>query len=702
MKFDDIDPIDLEVLRSRLETVGDQACRAVEQTAISPTVTESKDYSITLLDAKGGLIVGAGTVIYHYGAAVHTVRSTLVRYGDRIEPGDVFLANDPHNGGGLHPQDVMVHAPIFHGNELIAWVGVSAHLIDMGGMTVGSFAPSATECYQEAFRMPSVRLFRRGEEVTDVWDLLRTNVRMAELVEMDLRGLVAGAHFASTRILEVVQQTGLDMFLKGLAAIRDRTEAEFRRRIEKIADGVYRATSWTEAGREFFQIPCALTVAGDTLTFDFEGASPQTRHFFNSKPYIVAAELLVMVANVLAQDLPFNDGIFAPVTIRCPEGSVLNCKPPAPIAAAHMHASLNAAGVGLEALMLALAASPESAQHGYLEGAAWDSALGMQLWAWTTPTGEQDAYIVFDSLWAGSSAGRLRDGNDLGRNTVGPIIEGQYPDIEVLESWYPLLFLERRTRGGADGAGMRRAGSGNQFSFRAHGVDTLHGVTFGMRRWLPRQGLAGGRPGACNEFIIHRADGSTKMIDVSTSGEVVKAADWYEIRLANGGGFGDPLDRDPALVEQEIREGRIDTALARSTYGVIPGDEAATTGLRNRMRRDRLAKAQPAAKPLSRKGVQITGPALPLYPGVVQYGKVAAAEASGAPLAAAPDHWTEGCPVLTERRWPEDGPDVVYRSYLDPETGRVLHVEVALGDAPRTFMVAPRRWTQAGQQNVAA
>lgn len=695
MKRQSIDPIDLEVLRSRLESVGDQACRAVEHTAISPTITESKDYSVTLLDAGGGLIIGSGTVIYHYGAAVHAVRSTLARYGDAIGAGDVFVANDPHSDGGLHPQDVMVHQPVFFEGRIVAWVGVSAHLMDMGGMVVGSFAPEARECYQEAFRIPSVRLFRRGEEVTEVWDLLRTNVRMSELVEMDLRGLVGGAHFAGARLVEIVEQTGTGAFLNGLAAIRERTETEFRRRIGMIADGTYTATSWTEFRREFFKIPCTLTVAGDTLVFDFAGASPQTPYFFNSKPYIVAAELLVMIANVLAQDLPFNDGIFAPVTIRCPEGSILDCKPPAPIAAAHMHASLNAAGVGLEALMLALGASPESSYHGYLEGASWDSAIGMQLWSWTNPDGEQDAYMAFDSLWAGSSAGRARDGNDFGRNPVGPRVEGQYPDIEVLETWYPLLFLERRLRSDGEGAGTQRAGSGNQFSFRPHGVDQIHGVTFGMRRWLPLQGMAGGRPGACNEFIIHRADGSTKIIDVSTSGEFVGANDWYEFRLACGGGFGDPLEREPTRVERDIRRGRMDASLAREAYGVVVGNAPATAALREQMRRERLARARPPAKPLSRAAVDISDPPAPLYPGVVTRGRVAVAEASGAPLAIAPDHWTEGCAMLDEPRWGNEGPAVIYRTWLDPQTGRALNVEVLLAGEKSGFRVAPKRWTDA-------
>ena len=698
MTVHDIDPIDLEVLRSRLETIGDQACRAVEHTAVCPSITESKDYSVTILDAGGGLIIGSGEVVYHYGAASHAVRSTIARHDASIRDGDVFLSNDPHNGGGLHPQDVMVQQPIFHDAKLVAWVAVSAHLMDMGGMVLGSFSPEATECYQESFRLPPVRLFRQGEEMTDVWDLLRTNVRMADLVEMDMRGLVAGAHFATARVSELVALTGPEKFATSLTAIRDLTEAEMRRRIARIADGSYKATSWTEFLTEFYKVPCTLTVEGDTLIFDYEGASPQCKRYFNSKPYIIAAELVVMIYRLIAPDLPFNDGMFAPIILRCPEGSIVNCTPPAPIAAAHMHVGLNASGVGLEALMLALAASPESEFHQRTGGASWDSAIGVQLWTWTDKEGRADAYLTFEGLWAGSSAGAARDGNDHGRNVMGPPVEASYPDIEVLETWFPLLFLERAVRGGSEGAGTYRAGGGNHFSFRPHGVDTLHGVTFGMRRWLPLQGFAGGRPGACNEMVIHRADGSERMIDVSTSGEMVHDGDWYEVRLASGGGFGDPLDRDPVSVERDIRRDRLTAEQAREAYGVVPGDAAATAKLRDEKRRARLARATPAARPLERGDVTIAGDAQPLYPGVVHHGRVAVAAISGAPLAIAPDPWTAGCPMIVEHRWGEggiDGPDVVYRTWLDPETGRSLHVEVALPEETDGFHVAPKHWVEA-------
>jgi N-methylhydantoinase B len=695
------DPIGLEVLRSRLETVAEQASLAIEHTAVSPAVTESKDYSVTLMDADGRLVVGAGTVLYHFAAASHSVRATIERHGDTIRDGDVFIANDPHSGGGLHPQDVMIQRPVFADGRRIGWVGVSAHMMDMGGMVVGSFAPAATECFQEALRVPPVRLFREGVEVTEVWDIFRTNLRMAELVEMDLRGLVAGAHFATERLAGLVRDVGADAFAASLGTIRELTEAEMRRRIGEIADGTYRWTSWTEFDDDFYEIPCTLTVDGTRLVFDFAGAAPQTEHFFNSKPYIIASELGVMMWLLMASDLPYNDGLLAVFEVRCPDGSIVNAKPPAPIGAAHMHVGLNAATVALTALGLALAASPDAPARAYVSGTGGDSALGNQVWSWTQPDGTTDAFIPFDGNWVGAPASDGRDGLDLGIFARGVRSHGSFVDVEVLEAWFPLVVLERRTRTGADGAGRHRSGAGNHFSFRPHGVEGMTGTLFGMRRWLPLQGLAGGRPGSTAEMRVTRADGSTEVFPVHTSGVRIGDGDRYEIRLPCAGGFGDPLDRDPTRVATDVTDGRFGAAEALAEYGVVVDPEgrvdvAATERIRDAQRQARLAAAAPAARPVVGSTVDAsTEPALPLYPGIVQRGSLAVAEASGAALAVAPDHWTDGCPVLTEDLWGGAGPAVTIRTYLDPATGRALHVEAVVGDAPRSFLVNPARWSGA-------
>ena len=244
----------------------------------------------------------------------------MARYGETVADGDVYLSNDPHHGGGLHPQDVMVQRPVFVLGVLVAWVVMSAHMMDVGGMVAGSFAPAATECYQEALRCPPVRLFIKGAEVTDVWDIFRNNVRVSALVEMDMRSLVAGCHVATEKLMGVVESMGRDVFVESIKAIRDLSEAEMRRRIGLLADGTYRATSWTEWEDDFYTVPCALTVAGDRLVFDFEGAWPQTDHYFNSKPYIVESEMVAQLAWLMAQRPPLRRRHLRPDRAALPGG----------------------------------------------------------------------------------------------------------------------------------------------------------------------------------------------------------------------------------------------------------------------------------------------------------------------------------------------------------------------------------------------
>jgi N-methylhydantoinase B len=547
-----VDPITLEVLRNRLEAIGEEAAAALERTAISPVVTESKDYSCTLLDGAGRLVIGAGQIQFHFRAASHAVRSTMARFGDEIDDGDVFVANDPHHGGGLHPQDVMVQRPVFVDGRRVAWVVMSAHMMDVGGMVAGSFAPAATECYQEALRLPPVRLFRRGREETGIWDVFRNNIRLPALVEMDMRSLVAGCHVAQDNIAGVVASMGVDTFVESIEVTRRLSESEMRRRIGLLADGRYRATSWTEWDDEFFKVPCELTVTGDRLVFDFGGASPQTTHFFNSKPYIIESEMVAQLAWLLARDLPYDDGIFAPIELRCPEGTIVNSVEPAPIAAAHMDVALNASEVGVQCVRLALGASPDHPARRYLTGWGAGSALGLHTWSCVGIDGRADAFIMLDGNWVGSSASGERDGLPLAGSILGPDHGYSFTDIEILESWYPILISEKRSRPGVNGAGCHRAGGGNQMGFRPHGTAQLTGAMLGMRRWLPLEGASGGLPGNRTQFLVHRAGDRTEEVPTHASGIVIGEGDTFQFRCASGGGFGDPLERDPELVAGDV------------------------------------------------------------------------------------------------------------------------------------------------------
>ena len=350
------DPILLELLRSRLQAVVDEGALAIEQTAVSPIVAEGKDFACNLLGPRGELLAGGGKVEYKWAGARNVVATTLERHGGTIVAGDVFAANDPHHGGGNHPQDIEICRPVFVGDELIAWVAASAHLIDVGGMTFGSWAPDATECYQEAIRFPPVRLFAGGVEQSDTWALILNNVRLASLVEMDIRGLVAGCHVSAAKLASVAESLGVAEFLATVAAMCDNSERVLRERIGRLADGEYATDGWVEWGDEQYHLPCRLVVRGDQLCFDFTGAPPQVPHFINSKAYLVKGEIVADVRSNLAQDLPFTEGMYRPIEVVCPPGTIVESAPPAPIASAHLEVAMNATGLAVQCLQLALAA----------------------------------------------------------------------------------------------------------------------------------------------------------------------------------------------------------------------------------------------------------------------------------------------------------------------------------------------------------
>jgi N-methylhydantoinase B len=702
-----VDAVTLEVLRTRLAAIAEEGALTIERTACSPVIAESRDCSCTLLDRDAQLIIGGGAVAHHFGVCDHAVQSTIAIHGDTLAPGDVFIANDPHNGGGLHYQDVVVQRPVFAEGRIVAWAVNSGHMMDMGGMAFGSWSPAATECYQEALRLPPVRLFRAGIEARDVWAILRNNVRVSPLVEMDIRSLVAGSQVAHDKLVQMASAMGPQRFIDAVRMLRERTEREMRRRISLLEDGEYSMTTWTEWNDELYKVPCRLTIDGDRMLVDFDGAAPQTNHFFNSKAHIIRAIVVSDITDVLAHDLPLSAGLFAPITLHCPEGTVVNSRPPAPTASAHFDVALNASMAAQQCVMMAIAASGADAPGRHLlSGPVAPSCMGLHTWSYQTPAGTPDGWLMLDGAMAGGSAGHDRDGYDLFSFMVARKAIIEAVDVELFESRYPALVVEKRPRPGAAGAGRYRAGAGSQMAYKPYGVEQLTGVMLGMREWLPLPGFAGGMPGANTEFAIRRADGRRDIVSGHAGGVVLNAEEVFEFRLGSGGGLGDPLDREAADVVRDVRQGRLTAPEASSVYGVIIGsngaaDVASTEQRRAELSRTRLSMAVPATKPLAQSSHAsrgAPGSGLPLYPGVEQKGSIAYAVSSGAALALAPDHWTDGCPTIDELR----GPRLQIRSYLDPLTGRLLFVDALPRGEERTINTSPKRWVCAGKSTFAA
>ncbi|MFI2477846.1 hydantoinase B/oxoprolinase family protein [Nocardia xishanensis] len=687
------DVITLEVLRSRLESLATEAGRAIGRTAISPVVVEAGDFSATILDRDGRLIAGGGKIKHHFRAAMNFIDGIVARHSGTIIEGDIFFANDPHNGGGLHAQDVFIGRPVVVGGEVVAWVASSAHMMDMGGSVPGSFAPAATECYAEAFRTPAVRLARGGVEQTDVWAILKNNIRLSALVEMDIRGLLAGVNVAHDELVTVIAEFGPECFSEAVDELRSRTAAELRRRIEGLERGRYKSTSWVEWGDDLFKLVCELRVGHGRLLFDFSGTDPQTRHFFNTKSYILEALLGVDLMDYLAPELPYNGGLFDVIKLICPEGSLVNCLPPAPVGAPHIYAGSRCSELAVTTLLMAVAASEGTELRCLQNAGSVGSAAPIVTWAGPGRGGSMDGWLMLDGAASGAPAALDRDGSDYLFVTVGQETVLEFQDIEITESWYPLRFEYKKARSSLGGAGTHRAGFGVEMAYRVDGSPGLVGVMLGNRGRLPVPGAAGGLPGSLLAYDIRRADGSVERLGVLEESVALTPDDIFVLQSPTAGGWGDPLDRDPGLVEDDVARGVLDRSEAASLYGVVLGESAATEALRQQMLADRLKSAAAPAQ-LDGRVLSSGRHGAPLCPGVEQRGDLAVSIRSGAVLATAPRHWTEGCPVLTQKI--EGAAGVSTRAYLDPVTGHYLYVEVAPDGVERSFACVPDRWANAG------
>jgi N-methylhydantoinase B len=569
-----LDPVTLEIVRNRLQYVAQEMSAAIVKTAVSPVVSEARDFSCVLYDADGHIVANASTVPFHFGVSAEAVAVVRARFERRIAPGDVFLANDPHDGGGLHLQDVVVMRPVFRGRTRVGWASASGHMVDMGGLVPGSFAPTARECYQEGVRLPPVRILRGGRPVEDVWSILLNNVRQRETVEMDLKSLVAGTHVAAEQVLALEREVGPAVLRQACAAIGRLSATVLRQRIRALPAGEYLHQGWVEFDEEAFLVRCRLRVAGGALEFDFGGSSPQCPYFFNSKPHIVRSELVVRVHQLLAADVPFTDGILEAVRVIAPEGSIVNARPPAPVAAAHMHVALMAMELGETCLKKALACVVADDETGRrrrrITAPGGTTGMGLSSWHGRGRQGAQETFLAMDGNAVGAGACWDRDGIDMtGSNYGGPGLV--YPDVETVEQAYPVRYLYKRLRPDAGGAGRWRGGASVEAAFTVADTDRLEGATLGMRRAIPLPGLFGGYPGACTRFLVERVagDGAPVTVGLNAAGIPLAAGDVFRFANASGSGLGDPLAREPARVLADVREGYVSATAAADLYGVV-------------------------------------------------------------------------------------------------------------------------------------
>ena len=622
MQTRDYDPVTAEVIASRVGSIVSEAAITISRTSGSPVVTEVMDFSTALFDAAGEHVGFSGYVVTHIGSSLVGVQSVMRDFDDDdFHRGDQFICNCPYTAGAIHQGDVGIISPLFHADELVGWAFSNAHVLDIGGMSPGGWAPVAWDRYAEALNFPPMRFVEAGKMRRDWVRFLSNNVRLPGPVMGDIKSLVAANIATQRRLDDLIDKYGLDEYRRYCEINKDLSEAALRERISRIPDGVYDAEDWVEydghGEDKLVRVACELTVTGDELRIDFSGSDPQYDGFGNSGWGATYGVMAAMVMISLAHDLPMNAGILRPLTVMPgPEGTVLNPTIPAPVSCGHMEGASKGGRSFYDALMQGLQISGDE----WLE--ARTAALGTFAWpgnSWTgmSQFGAYTAFAVMDCGSCGLGAQSTGDGLDVASYEV--VMNCSIPDIETNEELYPMLYLWRQLNAGSGGPGLHRGGNGLDFAWVPWHTDGLVGTLENACAEVPSPGALGGLPPATNRFEVIRgtnvgtllesgermpvpADleaGESEVTLNHVAGVQLGPGDVFRQITGGGAGWKDPLLRDPAHVEADVRDGYVSGAQARHAYGVVVGDPAATEAARAEIRRERLGRAprtEPAAK----------------------------------------------------------------------------------------------------------
>ncbi len=575
-----VDPITVELAQARLSSIVREMRTIVIRTAYSRMIIEGHDFSSAVLTPAGDLVAASQLEQpTHISALSWSARALVAKYRGDIGPGDLFLHNDPYTGGS-HLNDVGLFYPVFHHDEPLAMVGVMAHWQDIGGMVPGSLSGSATDIYQEGIRIPTLRIARRGVWLTEVLDLLFANVRQPEDRRGDLSSMEGACRIAERRLHAMADRFGVSTIRTTLTALLDRAERRMRDAIRGVPDGEYAYETYLDNSGdspEPLRLKVKLTVAGDEIHADFTGCAPQVLGPANLGPAPATTATFTMTKALLDPAGPINAGALRPVKVTTPLGTVVNARPPAACGA------IGEVRRALEALVVGTLgkAIPERLV-GDLKGSSNITTLSGR------HPGQARDFLFAEFPAGGTGATAHADGNNTMRNFAEGDISSIQP-IEAAELGCPLRVERMLLRQDSGGAGRRRGGLGLQREFRLLAPEAQLSV-LSDKNVIPPYGVRNGATGARNRFTVGR-DG--REIEPSNlPGKItafpLRAGDVVIERTAGGGGYGDPLEREPESVARDVRFGYVSHEAARSVYGVVLSgqnvDNEATIAARARLR----------------------------------------------------------------------------------------------------------------------
>jgi N-methylhydantoinase B len=552
----DIDPTRLEVFRHYLTGACEEAWSAVRRAAYSMTIKERGDCSAAIFDRDGNLLaIPLNGVPLHQGSLEALVHEVLARYPvEQLEPGDMFITNDPYTGG-THTPDYCVVAPIYSAEgRLVAFVANVGHHSDVGGVVACSISADVQSIFEEGVLIPPVRLCRRGEVVDEVFRIICHNSRMPFDREGDLRAQISANRVGMRRVEEIVEEFGAEEFVAYSEAL---LEYSYRRAVsllEELPDGEWEAEDFLDGdGSGSGPVPLKLRMEkrGGTLTLDWRGAPPQVRGGRNVPYTTMRATCFCVLRGLLEPTMVLNGGFYRAVTYLTNEASLVNPTHPAPVGD-------RATSSQVLADLVANCVSQMSPDRGL-------AATGcFQAWAFEgvdPRTGK--SFAIYESIAGGLGGTARADGIDAVR---GWPLGSMNAPLEAFEQDVPVVFREYSLLADSGGAGKCQGGLGMRRDIEIVGQDLLM-TTYTMRQIVPPGGLFGGRPGEAATFIINPDTPEETKLPAVIRNYPLKPGDIVSCRTPGGGGYGNPAERDPALVAEDVAQGRVTREFAERFYG---------------------------------------------------------------------------------------------------------------------------------------
>jgi N-methylhydantoinase B len=578
-----VDPVTAEVIRNAMETICFEMATYVSRTATTPILNQSNERNATILDAHGRLAALSVGIPQFMLTSTLPVRFALEFFApDEWRQGDVFVGNDPYHGGG-HLPDYNVYAPVVVDGRLVCIASIQCHHGDTGGSVPGGYNVRATEIWAEGVRWPAVKVVDQGVERRDVLHAMRTNVRIAGF-EGDIRSQIGAAQLGARRLGEVIARYGVDTVERAMDFSIDYAAERFRGEVAAWPDGTYEADAYVDhdpLGNTDIHLHCAVTIDGDRILVDFTGTDDRDEiqawsTFGNTRGYVIA-----QLASLVDPSIPKNEGFFDNVELVVPEGCVLNPRPPKPVSAGSHHPGTEVGEV--VALAMAQVLPERCAPQIY--------KLGIPIiFAGQCKDGTRFLDHGGEVYGAWVNAVKGVDGWGAKNAAFGNLYKAP---AELHEPTYPHLLWDRDFRTDSGGPGQWRGGPGSTYVKETLVPAAVHTYVVGVR--YPMPGIAGGRPGAPNRLTLKVGSGQEQVIEATAEWVPHDAHERVVYEFGGGGGWGDPLDRDPQAVLDDVLDEYVSVEGARRDYGVVltgslgeltlEVDAAATEALRAERRR---------------------------------------------------------------------------------------------------------------------